>query len=66
MVNSTEEAGEAGRRRGKEKAANGEDERCIVTGQGATGTVLTAESFLQAPELHGCAVGREPNVVQVG
>lgn len=28
--------------------------------------MLTAESFLQASELHGCPVGREPNVVQVG
>lgn len=28
--------------------------------------VLTAEGLLQAPELHGCSVGRESNVVQVG
>lgn len=28
--------------------------------------VLTAEGLLQAPELHGCSVGRESDVVEVG
>lgn len=36
-------------------------ERCSLN----IGRVLTAESLLQAPELHGCSVRRESNVVQV-
>lgn len=28
--------------------------------------MLTAEGLLQAPELHGCPVGRESDVVEVG